>query len=212
MERTYSITAPELLTLREGERVWRGADQEWYGEELQRKAGCGPTCASTLFYYLSFTRPQWKRLYRAQTRERKDFLALMNEVWNHVTPGRMGVNTNYLFTKGVRSYGEEKGLKLPVRELDIPALKLARPTVDQCAAFLRAGLGADCPVAFLNLSAGEVEGLDDWHWVTIVALEEHSEGPMLCTVLDGGKELTVDFRLWFQTTTRGGGLVYLPRP
>ena len=211
MERLYSITDPERLTIREGERVWRGADQEWYGEELQRKAGCGPTCASMLFSYLAATRPEWKDLYPSVSRERGDFLALMNEVWKHVTPGRMGVNTNYLFTKGVKSYGEEKGLKLPVRELDIPALRMARPTVDQCAAFLRTGLAADCPVAFLNLHAGEVEGLDSWHWVAIIALEEHSEGPLICTILDGGEELTVDFRLWFQTTTRGGGLVYLPK-
>lgn len=211
MERIYSIIDPERLTLRDADRTWRGADQEWYGEELQRKAGCGPTCAATLLCYLALSRPQWRALYPAQSCGQKEFLALMNEVWNHVTPGRMGVNTNFLFTKGVKSYGAEKGLKLPVRELDIPMLKMARPSIDQCAAFLRAGLTADCPVAFLNLSAGAVEGLDDWHWVTIVAMEEHSSGPLLCTILDGGRELTVDFRLWFNTTKRGGGLVYLPQ-
>ncbi|NCB63857.1 MAG: hypothetical protein EOM52_09665 [Clostridia bacterium] len=210
MERTYGITDPEILTICDGERSWRGADQEWYGEEWQRKAGCGPTCAATLLRYVAEKRGGWEALYPAASREQTDFLALMDEVWKHVTPGKMGVNTLHIFTRGIKAYAAEKGVKLPVRELDIPALKLARPTVDQCAAFLRTGLSSDSPVAFLNLSAGEVKELDSWHWVTIIALEEHSEGPLLCTILDGGKEITVDFRLWFRTTGRGGGLIYLP--
>ena len=83
---------------------------------------------------------------------------------------------------------------------------------DQCAAFLRSALEADSPVAWLNLHSGEAEGLDDWHWVTVIGLEEHSDGPLLCTVLDGGREITVDFRLWFRplagrrTRGAGGGL------
>ena len=79
--------------------------------------------------------------------------------------------------------------------------------MDQCTAFLRSALGADQPVAWLNLHSGEVEGLDDWHWVTIIALEERRDGTELCTLLDSGKEYAVDFRLWFQTTKLGGGLV-----
>ena len=93
-----------------------------------------------------------------------------------------------------------------MRELDIPRLRLARPTMDQCAAFVRSALSADQPVAWLNLHSGAVEALDDWHWVTIVALEERRDGTELCTVLDGGKEYTADLRLWFQTTRLGGGL------
>ena len=79
--------------------------------------------------------------------------------------------------------------------------------MDQCAAFLRSALSADTPVAWLNLHHGEVEHLDDWHWVTIIALEERSDGTLLCTYLDSGRERTADFRLWFQTTKLGGGLV-----
>lgn len=211
MERVYGITDPERLTIREGERTWRGADQEWYGESWQRKAGCGPTCAALLLHYLAAAGPERKALCPKRASSRKDFVRLMDEVWKFVTPGRMGVNSLHPFSRGLAAYARERGVALPVRELDIPALKIARPTIDQCAAFLRTGLTADCPVAFLNLSAGQVKALDSWHWVTIIALEEHGEGPLLCTVLDGGKEITVDFRLWFQTTGRGGGLIYVPK-
>lgn len=212
MIQTCGIADPERFTILEGARSWRGADQEWYADEWQRKAGCGPTCAAMLLSYLAHSQGAFQALYPALRWERAPFLALMDEVWKHVTPGRMGVNSLFLFTRGLKSFAKEKGLELPIRALDIPPLRAARPTVDQCAAFLRSALSADSPVAFLNLSAGKVKGLESWHWVTVIGLEEHSEGPLLCTVLDGGKEKQLDFRLWFQTTRAGGGLVYVPNP
>ena len=74
----------------------------------------------------------------------------------------------------------------------------------------RTALAADSPVAFLNLSHGLVKELDSWHWVTIVGLEQHGDGLMQTTILDGGREYAVDFRLWFQSTRAGGGLIYVP--
>ena len=192
MEQIYGITSPELFTILDGDRAWRGADQEWYADEWQRKAGCGPTTASHLVSYLADTRPGWGDLYHSHSRRKRDFLALMNEMWEHVTPGRMGVNTLHAFVRGLESYAREKGLELPIRELDVPALKSARPTVGQCAAFLRTALAADSPV------------------VTIVGLEQHGDGLMQTTILDGGREYAVDFRLWFQSTRAGGGLIYVP--
>lgn len=207
MNQISSLSRPELLTITEGERTWRGADQLWYPDEWQRKAGCGPTSASLLASYLAQTRKDCAPLYPSASWEKGDVLALMEELWRFITPGKRGVNTTHLFSKGLTAFAAEKGVSLPIRELDIPLLRVARPTVDQCAAFLRSSLCADLPVAWLNLHSGEVEGLDDWHWVVVTALEERGEGPLMCTILDAGKEFAVDFRLWFQTTRAGGGLV-----
>ena len=60
---------------------------------------------------------------------------------------------------GSAAFAAQKGLTLPMRELDIPRLRLARPTMDQCAAFVRSALSADQPVAWLNLHSGAVEAL-----------------------------------------------------
>lgn len=207
MENTYTLSRPELLTVTEGDRTWQGADQLWYPDEWQRKAGCGPTAAALLTSYLAQTREPCAPLYPSGSWEKKDVLALMEELWRYITPGRHGVNTIHLFSKGFTLFAESKGVPLALRELDIPRFKVARPTVDQCAAFLRSALCADAPVAWLNLHSGQVEGLDDWHWVVVTGLEEHRDGPLLCTILDAGEEHTVDFRLWFQTTKAGGGLV-----
>lgn len=208
MERTYSLIHPDLLTITEGERTWRGADQEWFGDEWQRKAGWrayGGGYAGELSGADPPPLPAALSLRElgADGCDGPDGRA----VGCHVTPGKKGVNTLHLFTKGFVGFAAQKGVQISLRTLDIPRFKLARPTVDQCAAFLRSALEADSPVAWLNLHSGEAEGLDDWHWVTVIGLEEHSDGPLLCTVLDGGREITVDFRLWFRTTKLGGGLV-----
>lgn len=211
MRQTYSITHPERFIFTDGKRTWCGADQGWYQKNWRRRAGCGTTTAAHLLSYLAEIGPDWEALYPFHSRERTDFLSFMNEFWDYVTPSHMGVNTLTIFTSGITDYGRRKDVALSFRNLDIPPRKDARPTVDQCAAFLRAAMVADSPVAFLNLSAGTVRGLDSWHWVTIIAVEEQPGGPVLCTALNGsGQELTLDFRQWLHTSRLGGGLVYIP--
>lgn len=210
MERKYEITRPEFFTVELGNgKTCRGADQEWYRDEWQRKAGCGPTTAATLLAYLSATRSEFSALYPSCSCCQADFLRFMEEVWEHVTPGKLGVNSLHLFSDGVRSLAKEHKCAVHVRELDIPRFHLARPSFSQCAAFLRTGLSADCPVAFLNFSRGLVPHLESWHWVTIIAMEERPGGQAICTILDGGVERKIDFRLWYQTSHTGGGLLYI---
>lgn len=210
MGHIYSITHPELFIITDGNHTWCGADQEWYQNNWQRRAGCGATTAAHLLSYLAEVRPEWEFLYPAHSREQADFLAFMNKLWDYVTPGSMGVNTLHKFTSGVTVYARKKGVSLSFHDLNIPPAKTARPNIEKCAAFLRDAMEADRPVAFLNLSSGDVRGLDSWHWITIISMEEQADGPILCTALNGsGQKLTVDFRLWLQTSKLGGGMVYV---
>ena len=207
MERTHNLSRPALFTVTQGRESWTGADQNWFPDEWQRRAGCGPTAAAMLVSYLAQSREAFRPLYPSGSWEQPDVTALMEELWTHITPGKRGVNTLHIFTKGLTAFAAQKGVALPIRALAVPRFRLARPPVAQCAAFLRSALDADCPVAWLNLHSGSVPGLDDWHWVTIIGLEELPGGPLLCTYLDGGKTAAADFRLWFQETRLGGGLV-----
>lgn len=212
MGETFQITRPELMTIELGEgKTCRGANQDWYGDDWQRRAGCGPTTASMLLYYLAATRPELHALYPSGSRDQKDFLALMEKVWGHVTPGKLGVNSLHMFTSGITSYARERQCTLHIRELDIPRFHLARPSFSQCAAFLRTGLSQDCPIAFLNFSHGLVPHLESWHWVPIITMEERHGGRVICTILDDGREREIDFRLWYQTSRTGGGLIYVTR-
>jgi hypothetical protein len=212
LEHKYALTQPELFTIKlDNGKTRRGGDQKWYSTDWQRKAGCGPTTAATMLAYLALTRPELRGLYPSGSRDKADFVEFMEKVWGYVTPGRKGLNSVRMFTSGVSSFAEERQCVLHTRELDIPRFRIARPSFSQCAAFLRTGLTADCPVAFLNFSHGEVTHLDSWHWVPIIAMEQRPSGQAICTILSDGREQLIDFRLWYHTSRLGGGLSYIPR-
>lgn len=185
-----------------GSSVQRGVDQEWYAGYRQRLSGCGPSTATNILRYYSdrLTLPM-----PAQTKE--EARALMELVWDYVTPTLMGLNTTQRYVEGIDKLQAEKGWGLSCRRLDISARLDERPDAAQVASFIREGLAADCPIAFLNLSRGSLENLDQWHWVTLVALEEDGE-QLWAEAVDNGRMLRLDLSLWLETTTRGGGFVY----
>lgn len=197
-----AIRNPEYLhiTTKEGSFAY-GLDQEWYPTLWQRRAGCGPTTASNLMlYFLQRDKP--RSMYKDET------LPLMEDLWKLVTPGIMGVHLISQFTRGVDSYLPKLPFALTEQTLAIPKAKGARPSLTQVVEFLSASLLADSPVAFLNLSKGSVTNLYEWHWVTLVALEQEGEDkPVFVTLYDASLVWKIDLSLWLETTTRGGGFV-----
>lgn len=198
-----SLSRPELLDIRgpEGE-VTRGADQDWYPDPWQRRAGCGPTAASVIFSYLARTHPGLEALCPRDAACREEFLALMCRVWEYVTPISHGLNRPELMVDGMAAYAGSVGLDLSPALFAVPAARTKRLPYEQAAAFVAASLERDCPVAFLNLHNGLEKRLDWWHWVTITALDGDN-----VTILDSGAELEIDLRLWYQTSKKRGGLV-----
>jgi len=185
-----------------GAGVLKGVDQEWYAGYRQRLSGCGPSTATNILRYY---RDRLTLPVRAQTREEAQ--DLMELVWDYVTPTLMGLNTTQRYVDGIDKLQAEKGWGLSCIRLDIPARQVERPDAAQVAGFIREGLASDCPVAFLNLSRGSLENLDQWHWVTLVALEEDGR-QLWAEAVDNGQMLRLDLSLWLMTTTRGGGFVY----
>ena len=205
-----------------------GCDQNWYGTEWQRRAGCGPSAASNMLFYMSGGRAARGGHPGRATRE--GFLALMEDVWGYVTPTDRGIPTTALFYEPFLRYAAEKSINV-VRYgvLDMfaaDALTQARPrentasetpvsikgTLAEAVSFIEAALAANLPVAFLNLCNGGEDNLDRWHWVTIVSLEYDGLGgageKAGVTVLDNGEIKNADLALWRRTTTLGGGFVY----
>jgi len=127
-----------------------------------------------------------------------------------LTPTEDGVSRIKPFCEGIGRYAQANGIALSCRSLSVPPTGLPRPTSMEAADFIREALTGDYPVAFLNLDSGQVGTLEDWHWVTIVEMEESAEEPRIrLRVYDGDREETVDYGLWHRTTVEGGALVYL---
>ena len=184
-----------------------GADQDWYSLPWRQRAGCGPTTASVQMAYLATLRPSLAALCPLKEREQETFVTYMNKVWEYVTPGSHGLNRVEMYTDGVARFCGERGVKLLPRALEVPTGE-ERPGFDRCVSFIRAGLEADCPVAFLNLDNGEVEALDKWHWVLLSVLEEGDAGTLV-TVVDNGNTFSIDLKLWYDTARDLGGFVWL---
>lgn len=201
------IARPDLILISDQNAAEAafGCDQDWFADYWQRQAGCGPCTAATLLYYLSRRHPDYARLYTAASHNREDFTQFMSEIWHYVTPGSMGVNEASILADGVQQYAACFGFSLQPHILKVPALQHAsRPTADEFTGFIRAGLQLDCPVAFLNLSNGQLTNLDNWHWVTITQLDSHG----IATIADSGERKTINLILWYNTSLLGGALVY----
>lgn len=206
LSQSSCINCPELFHFRKDNRLYLGADQEWYQQLWQRQAGCGPTNCAQLLWYLAQTRPACSALAEPDCQEADKFLGLMERVWQYVTPGKMGVNRASIFTEGAMRYGRDCGVKLQSRVLEIPARPFVRPQAGDLAAYLAAALDNDLPVAFLNLANGALNNLDSWHWVMLIAYDSLK---LTATMYNQGESSQIDLRLWLRTTTLGGAFVTL---
>ena len=205
-----SIQNPEHFFLRtDSQETVCGCNQDWYPTLWQRRAGCGPTTASNLLIHHQragqIALPQ-------ELHVTADGLRLMEEVWHYVTPTAMGVHTPGIFEQGLRNFFSQKTLSVSTHSLRIPSRRHLRPSFAETVGFIRTGLSQDSPVAFLNLANGTVRKLDPWHWVTITALDEHNEKAVEIEICDNLNCFTMDLHEWYETTSRGGGFVYLTVP
>ena len=101
-----SISNQNLLTVvdESTQDINCGCNQAWYTTDWQRRAGCGPSVASNLFGYL------FSELNNSNNKE--NWLSLMEDVWEYVTPTTRGMPTTQLFYDSSLAYAMAKGLKI----------------------------------------------------------------------------------------------------
>lgn len=194
------IHHPEWLTLDVGGQPVLGYNQEWYPQERQRLAGCGPTVAAMMAAYLE------KKAWKTPVKDRELALSVMLSLWQYATPRMHGLYKTRWLKEGLAAYLSEKGLSGVVESLSIPSIRLLAPKPERVISFIKAGLSADCPVGFLNLHSGGEPIPYHWHWMPIVAMEETEEGTF-CTLWDEGKTHRFYLEGWLKNTRFGGGFV-----
>lgn len=201
-----TIRTPELLHVETASGPSYGANQIWYPAWFARMAGCGPTTASNLLWYLTASRKEeCGGLFRGNACEQAEMILLMRAVWRYVKPGRRGVDKASILANGAVRYGAERGVPLRVRVLEVPETAAERPAAGAVLDFLTAAFSDDLPVAFLNLSNGTLKNLDNWHWVTLVSTDAALQAEMY----DQSRRQFIDLRQWLSTTTMGGAFVVI---
>lgn len=190
-------------------KCFYGCEQEWYHTDWQRQSGCGPTTACNLLSYMEASNLSKKK----QISISKEYgLFRMQESWKYVTPTENGIPTSKMFCEYFLTYAGEKGMEVSCHSINISQEVNSYHELHDIVKFIEAAMIKDSPVAFLNLCNGEVSNLDKWHWVTIISIEyDENETEVYVDTLDEGLIKKVDFRLWYNTTTLGGGLVYFER-
>lgn len=189
-------------------KIYYGCDQEWYTSKWQRLSGCGPTVATNIIFYLVHRQDTFS--LDNNFNRKTHWVSLMEEIWQYVTPTIRGIPNTKLFYQGILKYSKAKEKNLIYSFCDVPKDKKSRPAFQEVLKFIERGLDKDTPIAFLNLCNGDEKNLDQWHWVTIVALEYAEDGSSaFVNILDGGSMLKVDLSLWYETTKQGGGFVFV---
>lgn len=184
-----------------------GCNQEWYFGARQRRSGCGPTVFSNILLYL------FHEVYAKNACVYKeDALALMEEVWQYITPTLLGVYSTEIFIRGALEYGQEKGMDYEYALLGVGGEHSCKSALEETVRFVKIGLARGVPVAFLNLCSGRAKNIDRWHWMTVISLEEDRDADGIkMGILDNGERKETDLKVWYDTTAMGGGFVYFIR-
>lgn len=209
---SISISNPECLKIEDPkeQKAYYGCEQEWYKNEWQRLAGCGPSVACNLMLYLSRARDAASLGNGCNGME--ECLSLMEEMWEYVTPTMQGIPSAELFCEDLLVYAKAKGLEVKYDICELPRDKSKRPILAEVIKFIDSALAKDVPVAFLNRCNGEERKLDKWHWVTIISIEHQEDGEQaFVDILDEGMVMRIDLALWYNTTRLGGGFAYFAK-
>ena len=182
-----------------------GGSQKWYPERWEKAAGCGPTAASNLIWYIARAHPDLRCLCDDGSGDYTRFLELMREVFSYIKPGIGGVNTSTLFVDGVKRYASARNADPVPHVLEIPFKRKKRPKIGAVSDFIIGAMKLDSPVAFLCLSSGKLKTPENWHWVTITGYDTNSAN---ASIIDYGSEHKVKIVEWLGSSLLGGCFVY----
>lgn len=203
-----SFIDKDVLRMRLGGFNTYGMTQEFYSKKNQRMAGCGPTAASNMIYYLyknnRLTEKLGKKIFKERDFE-TDIKKLMNFSWSYITPGVMGVHNTEIFRDGFKKIIDDYNLDLEVENYVVPAKITTKKTDEiilEARNFIKKGLDEGAPVAFLNLINKST--VDTWHWVSIVSIEGNT-----VEIFDGYDNFKEDISKWIKNRYMGGGFIRL---
>ena len=177
-----------------------GGDQDWYKTYFKRLAGCGPTTASNIVMY------EEKKLGVKDDFSKEEFIKLMNDLWNYITPGMMGVNKARTYIDGFSKYNDRYKLGL-INYKNLHIGKYDNLDKDYIFEFLKEAIEKDHPVAFLNLDSGKEKNLESWHWATIIGISNENNN-LKVVICDNTTVKDIDLGLWLSTTSSEADFIY----
>lgn len=202
MNSKTAIKHPELVAIDGADgKIYFGGRTAWLPEDMRQLRGAA-VVAAELLSYLAATRDGLGDLYPpGEHRKQADFLQLMEQVW-HFLADDDGTITLEEFVERLNAYAVHYGHQLVFHALTI---ENHRPSADRCQGFIDDAMERDTPVAFLNWRHGP-DGERQSNWSLIVAQVGNR-----VILADDGIQRPIDFRLWHDTNSLGGALLFVIR-
>lgn len=157
-----------------GKVVGYGGNQEWFAEDMKRKAGCGCTSGANLaaFYALNHTR--MAEIYNGSMSpfDQTDYVSAMNEMYHYMKPGLIGYPYVKKFGRQFVRFCRERGIEAEARF----CTKFDK--AEEAFDFVKDSINTGNPVALLILfHRAHALREDNWHWVTITGYTEDESNP-----------------------------------
>lgn len=191
----------KLQIIEKNQSISYGAQQSFYSSQWKQAAGCGPTAASNCVLY-----EYRKDLCDDTAIHEESIRQIMNTMWKHITPGIMGVHVYHKFVKGLERYLKEQHQNFTVKHLYVDKNKGSRVSLVDVQMWIDEALSQNHLVAFLNRHNGLEHALDRWHWVVLYKVD-YDENECKVMILDQGKKIEIDLKLWLSTTKDCGAFV-----
>ncbi|WP_270166882.1 hypothetical protein [Paenibacillus sp. SYP-B4298] len=185
-----------------------GGNQMWWPDGGQKEnRGCGPVAAANITAYLAkVTNPsKYGKLYTKSITNYTDFLGHMDTMYSYISPGPFGETSVSSFSSAVEKYAKDKNVTLN------RVTSNASFTLDNTAAYVKAGLALNSPVATLNLSKFSNYQYE-WHWMTITKYYRDTNDNRWIAVSTWGQRRSINYRTHFNAIdsffSLGGGFMY----
>lgn len=154
--------------------VGYGGNQEWFSQNLKRKAGCGCTSGANLAAYYAANHPEMTGIYDGNRKkfDQEEFIQAMEEMYTYMKPGLIGYPYVKKFGRQFAKFCKEHGI-----EADAKFCHGFR-SKEEAFTFVKESIDSGDPVALLILfHRAHALREDNWHWVTITGYTENEDNP-----------------------------------
>jgi hypothetical protein len=160
--------------------VGYGGNQEWFSQDMQKKAGCGCTTGANLAAYYARCHPEMAGIYDGDCKkfDQSEYILAMEEMYTYMKPGLIGYPYVKKFARQFIRYCKEHGIEAEAEFCH------GFQSGDEGFQFVKESIDSGNPVALLILfHRAHALREDNWHWVTITGYAEDENDPDAAEVI-----------------------------
>ncbi|HML38992.1 MAG TPA: hypothetical protein PKA19_16480 [Bacillota bacterium] len=177
--------------------VGYGGNQEWFSQNMQRRAGCGCTSGTNLAAYYAANHPEMAVIYDGNSRkfDQAEYIRAMEEMYTYMKPGMIGYPYVKKFGRQFVRFCREHGIEAEAKFCH------GFHSEEEAIDFVRESIDGGDPVALLILfHRASALKEDNWHWVTITgyAIDENDPGHIEIILSNCGERQIINAHQLFE--------------